>query len=761
MAALAKLCAGTRRRFTAFTRLGVLTVACISSSSLAQNLPPYAWRVTSIDDISPDQSSLHDTDPDGASGGRVNSLALARGDEIAYAASEWGGIYKSRDGGYKWTHLDGHLPSATWRVKVDPRSSERVYATSFFDGRVNSLSGINISEDGGRTWVHPATATPPPNFCKNATSRTEFSAFGISISPDNPDVVYVGTACGIAVTINHGISWTFVDPSPDDPADAVWDVLAQQGGVIDACGDDGHARSPNSGQTWKLTHSLPSGRCSLAASPDEPNVLFSVVGTQPYESDDAGSHWTTLENPFPQGRIPFVKTNKRSVTTYDLWFGDVTLYRIPCTTPQNADTSPRCSAQSDGNWHGPFTRKSGGHDDVGDLAFSTLGSQDHCPRLFASDGGVHINSILDSPVCHNPKWLQPDITPHGLWMLTLDGVSQPSWNDEDLYIGNQDDGTFVTRNALASRPDWTNVACCDSPLIAATSARIVYASCCYVKPDRFNKLFIGDAWLANSQEINNYPPGDVPGWEPRILAPFGPKQYAVTTTSGVFTTLDITANPIRWTALAPSSTPAKACGLFVSSPKNGSPTFFVQTDDCDGRAGSSIFRLDGTGTKAIWRAINKPQAEGTFGVFAVDAHHPLSMIGSFLMESEPYVEMLESPDGGKTWNRMPALDAAMTQNGAFEYKTEIGPTDSTGFDGYPQPTLVAIDAEDSHLVAAAGADSGLFLSVDGGNTWQQILLNGRTLYRARGLRFAHSSANDVEVFAGSEGAGAWRIRLTR
>src|ERR1700722_15872463 len=121
MAALWKPCAYFGRKLSMFPKVGVLTVACISSCTLAQNLPPDLWRVTAVEDISPDQSTLHDTDPDGASGGRVNALALASGDEIAYAASEWGGIYKSRDGGYKWTHLDSHLPSATWRVKVDPR----------------------------------------------------------------------------------------------------------------------------------------------------------------------------------------------------------------------------------------------------------------------------------------------------------------------------------------------------------------------------------------------------------------------------------------------------------------------------------------------------------------------------------------------------------------------------------------------------------------------------------------------------------------
>ena len=69
----------------------------------------------------------------------MNGLALVQGDQVAYAASEWGGIFKSLDRGRTWTHLDAHLPAASWRVKVDPTDGERVYATSFYDGKAKTL----------------------------------------------------------------------------------------------------------------------------------------------------------------------------------------------------------------------------------------------------------------------------------------------------------------------------------------------------------------------------------------------------------------------------------------------------------------------------------------------------------------------------------------------------------------------------------------------------------------------------------------------
>src|SRR6266496_818669 len=108
-----------------------------------------------IRDINPSQSDQWTTDPDGASGGRVNHVGVDPRDQtIVYAASEWGGIYKSTDGGETWTRMNGHHPTATWDIKVSPADSNRVIATSFYDGRVNSISGINVSTDGGKTWMH-------------------------------------------------------------------------------------------------------------------------------------------------------------------------------------------------------------------------------------------------------------------------------------------------------------------------------------------------------------------------------------------------------------------------------------------------------------------------------------------------------------------------------------------------------------------------------------------------------------------------------
>ena len=249
---------------------------------------PQAFHVLSITDINPDSSDTDAHDPDSASGGRVNGLGAVAGSKtIVYAATEWGGLYKTTDGGQHWSFLAGHRPLATWDVEVDPSAASRVYATSFYDGRVNSLAGINVSNDAGATWTRPATATPAAAYNCDASRKSEPSAFGMSIRPDAPSNVFVGTNCGVAVSTDSGATWTFVDPTPGTPAGDIWDVVAQGGGptgqgIVDVCGDDGHFRSTDGGLTWVGgpvgAGGTPGGPCSIAASPDEPNVLFAVVG---------------------------------------------------------------------------------------------------------------------------------------------------------------------------------------------------------------------------------------------------------------------------------------------------------------------------------------------------------------------------------------------------------------------------------------------------------------------------------------------------
>src|SRR5262245_49919469 len=300
------------------------------ASLLVEQLESRELLAATFVDINPNQSNLGN--PNGASGGRFNQLAGVPGNnQVFYGASEWGGLYKSTDGGNTWSHLDGHLPTVTWDVEVAPNNVNRVFATSFYDGWVNSVSGIQVSNDAGATWVNPATAhvnpggldnTPQTNYAASATQIQELSAYGISVRPDAPNNVFVGTSAGLARSTDGGATWNFVDPaiptlngaSPGN-ASTVWDVLAQAGGangILDVLTSRGHFRSTDGGNTWS-TNNLPAAAWNqpgllspfgtIAASPDESYVLYvSGVDNNIWESTDGGAtagNWRNLGTPDP------------------------------------------------------------------------------------------------------------------------------------------------------------------------------------------------------------------------------------------------------------------------------------------------------------------------------------------------------------------------------------------------------------------------------------------------------------------------------
>ncbi|MCL4814323.1 MAG: choice-of-anchor D domain-containing protein, partial [Vicinamibacteraceae bacterium] len=732
-------------------------------------VPAWAQLSVTIRDISPNQSSSDAADPDGASGGRVNGLAADPSTAGRFwAASEWGGLWRSDDSGLTWVHVPGHVPVAMWDVAVDPANPNRIYATSFHDGRVQSRAGINVSTDGGVTWTHPASATPPAGFCLNDVRRQELSAFGIAIDPANAARVFVGTNCGLAMSTNSGATWTFVDPSAGTLASDIWDVVVHDGGIIDVCGQDGHFRSTNNGTTWTTATSqpLPGGRCSLAVSPDESYVLFAVVGTSIFESDDGGNTWPgTYANPSTQGRIPFVATNQRAGNTYDLWFGDVRLHRGTCTTPGSPAPggAQRCNAS--GAWAGPFTRSVGGHDDTADIVFAPGVASDACPVLFSSDGGVYRNTNGASPGCHTPAWEQPNITPHALWNFTFTGVNRAGSGPEDLYFGNQDNGSFGTTGGGNAVVNWTNERCCDGFDTAGEAARGLSTICCF-GGGRATRLFVSGAGLTGaSPEIANYPGGNMRSFEHlNSLINLAANSYIAATTTGVFVTADTGATP--WTQLGAGNSPPVACGTQLSF-TGGAPTVFVKSGGCNGDTQGTLWRHQGTAAGGTWQQVPNPPS-GSFGVYAVDRNNPQRIIASNLGAAGG-PRMIMTTNGGTTWVGLPALDTLMTGGGVFQYQTAAGPTRFTGRGVYPQPTLVAFDPHDPDIVVAGGSDSGVFISTNGGTRWQLVtdpISPGTSgvphVPRPYYAHFEHDSpTGDINLYLGTRGRGAWRLTFKK
>jgi hypothetical protein len=761
---------GGRRPFLACA----LTVGLLCASAFAG---------VDIVDISPDSSTYYQpTSAFGASGGRINGLAAVAGSDLVYyAASEWGGIFKTTDGGVTWDHLDGHVPMATWDVEVNPAVTDIVYATSFFDGRTAPRSGVEVSYDGGLTWVRPPSATPdlvgkgnvPADFDCSQQRIDAPSAFGIAVQADAPQNVYAGTNCGLAISNDFGASWRFVDPTPGvsrckDGSDAcdVWDVVVHHGGIIDICGDDGHYRSTDGGGTWSGgtlpwqvpanpgDPPVPGGRSSIAASPDESYVLFVADDAwtfygdahNVYESDDGGASWVRLGTPYLANgcaaghcpkRIPFVTTNKRSDDNghvrFNLWYGEEALWRADCETPQPPQPGgpTRCPAPTaQNNWPVKVWENSGGvHGDSGDLVFQGAASVDACPALYSSDGGVY---YLDPsvPDCQDPSFLQPARSPHALWLWGLGGSNLPS-AAVALHFGVQDDGFWASPDATSISPIWNDGPSSDSFTVAADAARVVRLD----QDGSFGAPTPG-VWLqspgSTTGTLVSTPTTIVAFRFADSIARFGDRKYAIVGDDGkVYVTQDITAATVQWSQLG-TNLPAGGCGIRSSVDQaSGDPVFYLQvgqykTSSCNqalyDRVGDQLWRYVGVGQGGTWQRIDTRIGSGGVGIFGVDPADADSLYASNLDPSGPH--MVRSRDGGLSWQVDPELDDMMTGGGDFVYDAAQGPENGTGFDaslnGYPQPTLAAFDPYDPEVLVAGGRDSGLFLSTNRGADWSLL-----------------------------------------
>jgi Thrombospondin type 3 repeat len=532
------------------------------------------------------------------------------------------------------------------------------------------------------------------------------------------------------------------------------------------------------GSSWTRGISLsplPSGfPCSIAVSPDEPYVLLATVGARGaliYESDDGGMTWPTeFQNPAPMGRIPFVTTNQRSDRggdRFDLWFGDVVLFRASCTTPavKAPGGAPRCPDSS--LW---IPSLEGAHPDIGDLVFDTEADNDACPLVVSSDGGVYFNTLTTSPDCHEPSWEQPDVSPHALWLWGMDGAHQPGPENEDLYFGTQDNGLFGTRNAGSVSPSWVNASCCDQFDVVADPIQVVTTD---------QNLHFG-LWTAGLTDVAaiNTPGRAISGFQhPDGVDRFGSGKYVIITDQGVFITEDIAANPITdpntgevtvnpvWKPLGQASErPPNLCSVQAAVPPSSrsTPTFYFQAGFCGGQNVDQLWKFTGTDPAGTWQQISLPGGGG-IGIFAVDPNNPNRLYAAHLRDDMP-PRMIFSNDGGARWENDAELDNLMSGNGAFKLKNVTGMAEFLFFPGYTQPSLVAFDPEDSNILVAGGRDSGVFVSVDGGSNWHLVtdpFDSGTSgiphLPRPWHAYFDHEPSDRVNIYIGTQGRGVWRI----
>jgi photosystem II stability/assembly factor-like uncharacterized protein len=243
-------------------------------------------------------------------GGRITDVEGVPGDpNVVYVASASGGLWKTTNGGVKWTPIferEGTISIGD--VALAPSNPEVVWVGTGESNVRNSVSfgdGVYKSTDAGKTWQH-----------MGLKDSERISA--IAIHPQNPDIVYVGALGhafgpneerGVFMTTDGGKTWTrtlYIDnqhgvadldidlTNPNILYAGMWSFERKPWTHRSGSEKGGVYKSIDAGRTWKkLENGLPKlmGRIGVRVAPSNPNVVYAIVESKDgtlYRSDDRG-----------------------------------------------------------------------------------------------------------------------------------------------------------------------------------------------------------------------------------------------------------------------------------------------------------------------------------------------------------------------------------------------------------------------------------------------------------------------------------------
>lgn len=632
--------------------------------------------------------------------GRVVDLAVnPKNKSEYYVAAASGGVWKTVNAGVSFFPVfDGEASYSISCVNIDPSNSNIVWVGT---GENNNQrvagygDGVYKSEDGGKTW-------------KNMGLKASEHIGRISIDPTNSNTVYVAA---------YGPLWS-------------------------SGGERGIYKTTDGGKTWKntLTISENTGCNEVVMDPKNPSVLYATAHQRRrhewtyisggpesavYKSVDAGETWSKLSSGIPEddkGRIGLAVSPVNSDYVYIIIEGSEKSKGVYRSTDKGANWEKRGSFATAGNYYQELICDPRNADRVyamdynimvsndGGKVFSPIGEKNkHVDNhaLWVDDANPnHILSGCDGGVYETfdgaKLWDFKDNLPITQFYRVCTDNDYPFYN---VYGGTQDNfslgGPSRTRSASGIlNADWFVTTGGDGffSRVDPTDPNIVYSESQYGGLVRYDK---------KSGETVDIKPVEKEG-----------------------------EAAYRWNWDAP---------LFIS---NFSPTRLYF-------AANRLFRSDDRGN--TWKTIspdlsrqldrNKLPVMGkVWSIDAVGKNNSTSIYGNIISFSEsPKNESLlyvgtddgliqQSSDGGSTWNKM----------ASFPGIPERSPVSALFASQHNEKTVYA--AFNNHR--SGDFKPYLMKSVDAGKTWQSISSN----LPARGsvYSFAEDHVNSNLLFAGTE-----------
>ncbi len=256
--------------------------------------------------------------PDQNIGGRILSIAIdpQNGNNL-FIGSASGGIWRSTSGGVgtnAWQPVFTGLPVlGVASIIIDPANSNIIYAGTGEVYRTDTSNiGFNVWKARGTYGIGILKSIDRGSTWSRVFSRNLSGLFGIQMlkfHPSNSNIVFACATDGLYRTTNAGSTWTkildkiYVSDLAINPTNP--NLLVAAVGNLQNI-DKGIYRSTDGGTNWtKITSGLPTsfqGFIRLDNVPANQQMIIASIGrdagssNELYRSNDFGSSWSVLSN---------------------------------------------------------------------------------------------------------------------------------------------------------------------------------------------------------------------------------------------------------------------------------------------------------------------------------------------------------------------------------------------------------------------------------------------------------------------------------
>lgn len=226
--------------------------------------------------------------------GRINCIAFHPTQaNIMYAGAASGGIWRSTDAGGYWHPMSDHIASlGISSIIVDHQNPDIIYAaTGDFNHSDTYSIGVIKSFDAGNTW-HPT------GLDWQVQNQRRISR--LLMHPSDPNTLYAGSSTGLFKTTDAGVTWLLIRPG------VVGDLAFKPGNpsVVYAVINSRFWRSEDNGNSFfqiQTPTTLTVGRAKIAVTPADTNYVYFITirGSDSgfeglYRSTDGGTSFTQM-----------------------------------------------------------------------------------------------------------------------------------------------------------------------------------------------------------------------------------------------------------------------------------------------------------------------------------------------------------------------------------------------------------------------------------------------------------------------------------